>query len=175
MFNNCYNLYSIDTTGWDTSNVEDFSLMFGDCVSLTSIDVSGFDTSKATNMSYMFGQAGSDVRTYKHRLTEIIGLDKFDTSNVTNMSYMFSGLYEMRTLDLRSFKTSNVTDMSNMFNTDRVLNRIYVKDGFKTTNVTSSANMFYCCEKLPNFNKAYIDKTKAYYGRDGYGYLTYKS
>ena len=53
-FSQCYNITSIDTSGWDVSDCEDFYGLFEDCRSLTSLDFSGWDTSNATSMSAMF-------------------------------------------------------------------------------------------------------------------------
>ena len=77
----CKKLTSIDTTGWDTSNVTNMNGMFSSCNSLTTLDVSKFNTSKVTDMSYMF----SDCR----ELTTL-DISNWDTSNVTNMDNMFS-------------------------------------------------------------------------------------
>ena len=50
----CGALTSIDTTGWDTSNITNMTGMFCYCRSLTTLDVSKFDTSKVTSMELMF-------------------------------------------------------------------------------------------------------------------------
>ena len=51
MFGGLSNLYSIDLSGFDTSNVTDMCGMFCGCRSLISLDLSGFDTSNVTSMS----------------------------------------------------------------------------------------------------------------------------
>ena len=80
MLCNCRKLTSIDTTGWDTSNVTNMSYMFEYCKALTTLDVSKFDTSNVTDMSYMFWHCNA--------LTTL-DVSKWDTSKVTYMSYMF--------------------------------------------------------------------------------------
>jgi surface protein len=54
MFNSCFNLTSVNTKDWDTSNVENMSGMFSNCSSLQSLDLSSFDTSNVTKMNDMF-------------------------------------------------------------------------------------------------------------------------
>ncbi|WP_176762419.1 BspA family leucine-rich repeat surface protein [Eubacterium oxidoreducens] len=53
IFMDATNLKTVDTTGWDTSNVTRVCNMFWECNSLTSIDMSGFDLSKVTDASDM--------------------------------------------------------------------------------------------------------------------------
>ena len=68
MFNYCEKLTSINTTGWNTSNVIDMSGMFSGCSSLQTLDLSGFDTSNVTNMTAMFRYCSSlthlDIRNF---------------------------------------------------------------------------------------------------------------
>ena len=54
MFNECYNLKSIDLSSLNTSNVNNMSSMLYRCKSLESIDLSSFNTNNVTNMSCMF-------------------------------------------------------------------------------------------------------------------------
>ena len=71
-----------------------------------------------------------------------------------------------------------MTNMSSMFSgsyPNMMLTTIYVSDLWNMSSVTSSSEMFKTCVNLPNYNSNYIDKTRAYYGGDGRGYLTYKA
>ena len=45
----------------------------------------------------------------------------------------------------------------------------------RTSSVLNSTKMFEHCRYLPNYTNTYPDKTRAYYGGDGHGYLTYKA
>jgi surface protein len=49
MFNNCFNLISVNTEDWDTSNVTNMNGMFNNCYKLTSLDLRNFDISNVTN------------------------------------------------------------------------------------------------------------------------------
>ena len=49
-----------------------------------------------------------------------------------------------------------------------LLKKIYVGDKWDTSKVTGSDDMFYLDMKLPNYNSAYEDLTKAYVGAGGY-------
>ena len=89
MLYNCKKLTSIDTTGWDTSNITDMDGMFEYCKALTTLDVSKFDTSNVTNMTSMFWHCNA--------LTTL-DVSNWDTSNVTNMSCMFEYCRELTTI-----------------------------------------------------------------------------
>ncbi len=82
MFDNCYNLTSLDVTGFDTSQVTDMSFMFYSCDGLTSLDLTGFDTSQVTCMSNMF--------SYCWNLTTIYASDFTAASNVYNSSIFYN-------------------------------------------------------------------------------------
>lgn len=164
MFLACYNLISIDTSNWDTSNVQYMQYMFCDCESLTSLDVSNFDTRNVTAMYYMFYGCIS--------LTSL-DLSNFDTSKVTDMASLFRGCSQLTQLDvdnwdvssvvyaygmfydcsrlvqlnLNNWDTSNVVDVNGMFNGCSSLTRLYVS-GWDTKNVTNMNNMFANCTKL---------------------------
>ncbi|WEV42012.1 BspA family leucine-rich repeat surface protein [Bifidobacterium sp. ESL0682] len=116
---------SIDTSGWNTSQVTDMSNMFHLCYNLTSLDLSNFDTSHVTNMSNMFSD------------TSLASLDlsNFNTSHVTNMNSMFQDCSNLTSLNLSNFNTSLVTDMSYMFQ-NTVLTTLDLSN-FDTSHVTS--------------------------------------
>jgi surface protein len=105
---------------------------------------------------------------------EAVDVTSFDTHNVTNMDQMFGDCASFTSLDLSGFDTGNVSKMSFMFRYCPKLQRIYVSDKWDVSGVTSSSSMFSDCPELPNYDASYHDKTKAYYGGDGLGYLTYR-
>ena len=161
MFYECNNLETLDTSWLDTGNVQNMYGMFQNCYRLSDLDLSNFDTSKVIDMGYMFASCGDLIN---------LDLTSFDTSSVQNMRNMFSNCNELQTLDLTSFDTSKVYDMTNMFNYDYNLEHIYASEGWTTNNVGNSGGMFTNCNRLPNFNSNYTDKTNAYIG-DPTGYL----
>ena len=129
----CKALTSIDTTGWDTSNVTDMNNMFYDCEALTTLDVSNWDTSKVTYMSYMF--------CFCYSLTAL-DVSKWNTSNVTGMSYMFSSCNSLTNLDISNWDTSKVTGMSKMFYNCSNLTTIKGIIDMKSCTSTSYEDMF---------------------------------
>ena len=134
----CKKLTSIDTTGWDTSNVTNMNGMFSSCNALTTLDVSKFNTSKVTDMGYMF-QCCSGLTT--------IDVSKWTTNNVTNMSYMFNLCSSLTALDVSGWDTSKVTDMNTMFQVCSGLTNLDVSD-WNTSNVTNMERLFNVCSGL---------------------------
>ena len=76
MFQDCYNLKSLDLTKFDTKNVSSMYFMFYNCPNLTSLDLTNFNTKNVKNMNGMFGDC-----------THLTSLDitNFNTAKVTNM------------------------------------------------------------------------------------------
>ena len=142
LFDDCYDLISLDLSKFNNSQVTDMSYMFKDCKKLSSLNLNNFNTSQVTNMSGMFNNC--------YGLTSI-DLSDFDTHNVTNMNSMFSGSYVLTTLDLSNFNTSRVTDMGAMFSGCNGLKSLNVSK-FDTSQVTNMSSMFYNCLALPSIN-----------------------
>ena len=134
----CRALTSIDTTGWDTSNITSMNGMFSSCNALTTLDVSKFNTSKVTDMSYMFSDC--------NKLVEL-DVSKWNTSNVTNMFFMFADCKALTTLDVSKWNTSNVTDMGYMFRYCESLETLDVSK-WDTSNVTNMWGLFADCKAL---------------------------
>ena len=150
---------SVDTTGWNTSQVRSMIGTFH-WVGATSLNLSGFDTSKVESMKAMFfGYRGNNIN-----------LSSFDTSNVISMEYMFVNT-ALTTLDLSGWDTSKVTNMRFMFSSSSSLETIYVSDLWDTSNVTIGDGLFSYCTSLPNYNYNSSGIEKANYND---GYLTYK-
>ena len=142
LFDDCYDLISLDLSKFNNSQVTDMSYMFKDCKKLSSLNLNNFNTSQVTNMSGMFNNC--------YGFTSI-DLSDFDTHNVTNMNSMFSGSYVLTTLDLSNFNTSRVTDMGAMFSGCNGLKSLNVSK-FDTSQVTNMSSMFYNCLALPSIN-----------------------
>ena len=81
MFQNCYQLSSVDLSHFNTSKVTIMGFMFYYCNSLTSLDLSSFNTSKVTEMDYMF--------FYCYALRTIYVGNGWSTAAVTNSTSMF--------------------------------------------------------------------------------------
>ena len=142
LFDDCYDLISLDLSKFNNSQVTDMSYMFKDCKKLSSLNLNNFNTSQVTNMSGMF---------YDCYGFTSIDLSDFDTHNVTNMNSMFSGSYALTTLDLSNFNTSRVTDMGAMFSGCSGLKSLNVSK-FDTSQVTNMISMFNNCDNLSSIN-----------------------
>lgn len=167
MFYNCPNLTSLDLTNFNTKNVKNMNGMFGDCTHLTSLDITNFNTAKVTNMGNMFLGCSN--------LTSL-DLTNFNTAKVTDMHGMFNGCSALISLDLTNFNTAEVRDMNRMFNmldkSSTALTTIYVSDNFVTTNVQDGKNMFKNCTKLKGFQKYFLLDTDHQYANYKTGYFT---
>ena len=173
MFYECYELTSLDLSGFNTSMVTDMGGMFYGCSGFTSLDVSGFNTSNVTMMANMFGGCSG--------LTSL-DVSGFDTSKATNMSFMFSYCHGLTSLDLSGFNTANVTLMAHMFLDCISLNTIYVGEGWSTEKILSEEDgigMFNGCTKLiggagTTYDANHVDYTYAHIdgGTTNPGYLS---
>ena len=167
MFYNCPNLTSLDLTNFNTKNVKNMNGMFGDCTHLTSLDITNFNTAKVTNMGNMFLGCSN--------LTSL-DLTNFNTAKVTDMHGMFNGCSALISLDLTNFNTAEVRNMNRMFNmldkSSTALTTIYVSDNFVTTNVQNGEKMFKNCTKLKGFQKYFLLDTDHQYANYKTGYFT---
>ena len=53
-FSCCSNLYSLDLSSFNTSNVDNISFMFAGCYNLYYLHLYNFDISNVTDIDYMF-------------------------------------------------------------------------------------------------------------------------
>ena len=150
MFFNMRNLTSLDLSNFNTSKVANMSGMFASMRNLTTFNLSNFNTSKVVNMSTMF------MDTYN--LTSL-NLSNFNTSNVTNMSSMFAGMYNLTTLNLSNFNTSKVTNMERMFADISNLSTFDLSN-FDTSNVTNMGSMFSNMHNLTSLDISNFDTSQ---------------
>ena len=132
------NLQSLDLSKFNTKKVTDMTGMFAYANSLRKLDLSNFNTSKVTNMSAMF-----------HSMAELneLNIASFNTEKVTNMNGMFYGVNKLATLNLSNFNTSNVENMSFMFHGMGSLENLNLSS-FNTRKVNDMSNMFNAATKL---------------------------
>ena len=150
LFNNCNKLKEIKGINKiNTSNITNMRIMFQCCNELEYLDLSSFDTSNVNDMSWMFNEC--------KKLKEIKGINNFKTSNVINMNTMFQCCNKLEYLDLSSFDTSNVNDMSWMFNECKELKEIKGINNFKTSNVRYMNAMFQKCTQLKYLDLSNFD------------------
>ena len=102
MFQNCYDLTSLDVSNFNTSKVTDMCCMFVGCHKLTSLNVSKFNTTEVTDMRDMFEDC--------YALTSL-DLTNFDTGKVKDMLFMFYGCSALTIIYASNkFVTDKVTD-----------------------------------------------------------------
>ena len=101
MFENCYKLYDLDVSHFDTGHVTTMENMFFCCANLKSLDVSHFDTSRVTTMERMFSYCVS---------LKSLDVSHFDTKQVISTSGMFSNCAKLKILDVSNFDTTRVKD-----------------------------------------------------------------
>lgn len=99
------NIKSLDTTNWDTSNVNYMNSVFNGCSYLTSMDVSKWDTSKVTNMGSLF---------FNCSYLTSLDLSEWDVSNVTDANGIFSKCSSLTTLIDGHESESNVVALNGL-------------------------------------------------------------
>lgn len=179
-FQGCEKIVYYDLTGWDTSEVTNFSGMFNGNVNLCSIKgIEDFDFTKATTLLNLFYNSYNlDIDTSKwetstaltacsnmfYNMRNITDLDLtgFVTDNVTNYGSMFANCINLVNLNLSSFNVSNkTTSCASMFQSCKRLRNIIRNKNWDTSNVTDFSSMFYDCASMKeidildfNFSKA---------------------
>ena len=142
MFYESYNLLSVTTRNWNTSNVTTMKSMFeGSRIGSWGLDLSSFNTSKVIDMSGMF--SGCLITT--------LDVSNFDTSQVTDMSFMFSGCELLGTLDINNWDIRNVTDIRSMFAFCNSLTSLDLSN-WDTSHITSMSGMFNSCASLSSLD-----------------------
>ena len=166
-FEDCAELYEIDLSHFNASQLKDMSGMFTRCSMLERIIAPNLDTKNVINMVSMFDGC---VLLYE------VNLSGWNTSNVDAMGFMFSGCSNLSSLDLSDFNTSNVTDMEQMFTDCRYLMELDLSgwnlDKIPSDSETAMGSMFSGCKSLETIrmvgcNEATVDKIKAQLATDG--------
>ena len=136
------NLQSLDLSKFNTEKVTDMTGMFAYANSLRKLDLSNFNTSKVTNMSAMF-----------HSMADLdeLNISSVNTRKVTNMSGMFYGVSKLASLNLSNFDTGNVTDMGRMFSGMNSIQQLDLSH-FNTASVTAMNDMFSLMTSLTQIN-----------------------
>ena len=88
MFLYLLDVASINVSGWNTENVTDMVGTFYGCSNITSLDLRSFDTKNVEDMSCMFLSCRS--------LTQIAVSDKWNTDSVKHSSDMFYNCYSIQ-------------------------------------------------------------------------------
>lgn len=102
-----HSLTAVDTTGWDTSKLEDASYMFMECRGLTAVKgIESWDVSSLKDAHNMFQDCQS---------LESINVANWKTTSLENTSVMFSSCHSLRSIDITRWDMSKVTKSNAMF------------------------------------------------------------
>ena len=102
-----YALTTVDTTGWDTSKLEEADYMFMECRSLTEVKgIENWDVSSLKDAHNMFQDCEA---------LETINVADWKTTSLENTSVMFSSCHSLRSIDITKWDMSKVTKSNAMF------------------------------------------------------------
>ena len=149
-------LTTVNMSGFNTGNINNFSNMFLNCRFLTSVTVSesssgdgsskaAINISNATNLNSMFKGASS--------LTEI-NLDAGENGapNLSNVSSCFSGTHDLQKVSFTNVNSNDLTSLSYLFGEGNAENRDALTtvdlSGFNTERINNFSSMFLNCRSL---------------------------
>lgn len=140
MFYYCSNLTSINTSGWDLSEVTAIDYLFNECQKLTSIDVKDWDI---RNVKYLIGVF------YNCKSLQTIDVSGWDTTNVESISSLFQGCSGLTEIDITNFRTDKCTIFNSIFYSCSNLETIKFGE-FYVGNARQMSYPFALCNKLKN-------------------------
>lgn len=165
MFASCGNLKTVKIgTGFDTSNVTDFTSMFYRCYNLESVDLENIKTDSATVLACMFDNnqklATMNIANWNvskctnfggmfngcSKVT-ILDVSKWNTSAATNMDHMFYACSSVKSYDFSKWNTAKCTNMAEMFNRNSSVTLLDLSS-FDTSKVENMVYMFRECGNL---------------------------
>ena len=172
MFGNC-KLTWLDLSSWDTSNLQNYTVMFNGCTSLETLNLDWWDLRKIVISNYI--NNGVLVNTPKlkklsakwwklpenfydwisrywgNSSIEEIDVSNWDLSQTKVLDWLFwdSKVKVIKWLD--TWDTSNVTVMSELFSNCSNLTWLDLST-WDTSNVTTMGAMFSWCNSLENLN-----------------------
>ena len=106
LFSDCNNIYKIDCSNFDCSQIVDCSSMFYECSSLIEINLGKLDFALSKDFSHMF-------RGCKN--LEKLDVSYLNTNNSKSFESMFYGCSKLKEINVSKFKTINCQDISYMF------------------------------------------------------------
>ena len=123
MFSGANSLYSIDLSGWNTSNVTGWDQVFSGAATFNG-NISTWDTSKATSMQAFFYNC--------HQFNG--NISGWNVANVNNMDSMFENAVAFNQ-NIGNWNVANVTNMDSMFSFAETFNQDL--SGWNVANVTT--------------------------------------
>lgn len=146
----------IDMTHWDSSQVEDVTLMFNNTTSLNEIDLTGTNFSKVKDFNNMFRNSG--IKRIKGleslRTDSAVSLDNGTLDKFNAMFAVCKNLSDDGFGNLAAWDTSKMKYIS-LFKGCESLNEIHGIESWDISSVTSLAGFFTSCKikKSPNLSK----------------------
>lgn len=191
IFSSCNSLKELVFDNVTLGPITSLEFFAYNCPELTYVSMKGCETPSLISMNYAFmwdrkletvelDITMSNVTSlyscfYECESLRRVSFGSSIASSLETLGSLFYKCFSLEEVDLSTFNTSNVTSIDRTFYNNSSLRHIYVSDLWNLDNVTDSSYMFSGAQNLPNFSPSYTDKTRAYYGGDGKGYLEYKS
>lgn len=146
----------IDMTHWDSSKVEDVTLMFNNTTSLNEIDLTGTNFSKVKNFNNMFRRSG--IKRIKGleslRTDSAVYLDNGTKDPYNAMFAVCRNLTDDSFGNLAAWDTSKMKYIS-LFKGCKSITELHGIETWDTSSVVSLAGFFWGCNlnKTPNLSK----------------------
>lgn len=146
----------IDMTHWDSSKVEDVTLMFNNTTSLNEIDLTGTNFSKVKNFNNMFRKSG--IKRIKGleslRTDSAVYLDNGTKDAYNAMFAVCRNLIDDSFGNLAAWDTSKMKYIS-LFKGCESITELHGIETWDTSSVVSLAGFFSACKlnKTPNLSK----------------------
>lgn len=146
----------IDMTHWDSSKVEDVTLMFNNTTSLNEIDLTGTNFSKVKNFNNMFRNSG--IKRIKGleslRTDSAVYLDSGTKDAYNAMFAVCRNLIDDSFGNLAAWDTSKMKYIS-LFKGCESITELHGIETWDTSSVVSLAGFFIACKlnKTPNLSK----------------------
>ena len=170
-------LYSIDLSGWDTSETTDLSSMFEGQSALTELNLDGWNTSSVQSMAAMFKDCTSleyvpitywdtssvrDMSAMLQNCRSIHALEliHLDTSSLEFAALMFWGCSSLINLDLHSWETSQLKEIEYMFGSCTSLTSLNVGT-WDTPELENLTGVFSDCPSLQSLDIGFWDTSLA--------------
>ena len=135
MFYHALNLFELDLSSWDVSNVVNMTEMFYDITFLKHLNVDGWTPNSLIYADKMFANC--------YNLRSFSGWEK--TPNIKSTTAMFANCFEMQSIDVTCFDGATIENADDMFFCMQYVTTIY-SNGF--TVVNEAPEMFMYCVGL---------------------------
>ena len=146
LFNGCDDIYKIDCSNFDCSQIIDCSRMFYGCRNLIEINLGKLDFAFSSNFCEMFYNC-SDL--------EKLNVSYLNTQNSKSFERMFCYCYNLKEINVSNFKTTCCENINKMFYYCKSLESIDMLN-WDMKNMKNIDGLFYRCRNLKsikmNFN-----------------------